>query len=112
MSGIKDSYYGDDLAPGYPATPGFSEPTTSKDSAAAMKTQAANLRALVLAALSSAGPVGLTADEIADKLNQSVLSIRPRVTELGPKHFNRIERTGARRRNISGQAAAVWRVKR
>lgn len=95
----------------YPNTPGYKSPGTSQEAAAAMKKQAANLRDLVEAAFFEAGPTGLTPDEVALKLNKSVLAIRPRITELGPMHFNKIERTGERRNNTSGMRAAVWRTK-
>ena len=96
----------------YPDTPGFKELTTSRDAADVMKREAENLRDLVLAAIDGSGPRGLTADEVALRLNKSVLAIRPRLTELGPRHFDKIERTGERRWNSSGMKAAVWRIKR
>ena len=64
------------------------------------------LRALVLAVLAAA-PDGLTADEIAAKLDASVLAVRPRVSELF--RAARIEKTGERRLNQSGLAAHVWK---
>jgi DNA-binding NarL/FixJ family response regulator len=64
------------------------------------------LRALVREVLSAA-PDGLTADEIAAKLDASVLAVRPRVSELF--HAAEIEKTGERRRNQSGLAAHVWK---
>jgi predicted ArsR family transcriptional regulator len=64
------------------------------------------LRARVLELL-AATPAGLTADEIAAKLAESVLAIRPRVSELF--HAGLIEKTGARRRNASGLSAHVWK---
>ena len=64
------------------------------------------LRALVLEVLAAA-PDGLTADEIAAKLDASVLAVRPRVSELF--HAARIEKTGERRLNQSGLAAHVWK---
>jgi hypothetical protein len=63
------------------------------------------LRTLVLEVLAAA-PDGLTADEIAAKLDASVLAVRPRVSELF--HAARIEKTGERRLNRSGLAAHVW----
>lgn len=93
----------------YGDLPGFKEPMTSRDAAIAMRREAANIRALVFAAISAAGPGGLSADEVALKLNRSVLSVRPRLTELGPKHLDKIEKTGKRRTNLSGMYAAVWR---
>ena len=61
------------------------------------------------AEIASAGPQGLTADEIASRLTQSVLSIRPRVSEL--KEMGEIEKNGLRRPNVSGMKAAAWRIK-
>ena len=63
-------------------------------------------RALVLAVL-AAIPSGLTADEIAAKLGESVLAVRPRVSELF--HAGLIEKTGERRPNASGLNAYVWK---
>lgn len=53
-------------------------------------------------------PGGLTADEIAADLGESVLSIRPRVSEL--HRLGMIEKTKVRRRNASGMSASVWRA--
>jgi len=64
------------------------------------------LRALVLEMLAAA-PSGMTADEIAAKLGQSVLAVRPRVSELF--HAGLIEKTGERRPNASGLNAYVWK---
>lgn len=41
-------------------------------------------------------------------LNMSVLSVRPRVSEL--KRTGKIKQTGARRKNESGMTATVWRI--
>jgi predicted ArsR family transcriptional regulator len=51
----------------------------------------------------------LTADEIAAHLKASVLTIRPRVTEL--VGARKIEDTGKRRKNESGRNAAVWKIR-
>lgn len=64
------------------------------------------LRALVLGVLAAA-PCGLTADEIAARLAESVLAVRPRVSELF--HAGLIEKTGERRPNASGLNAHVWK---
>jgi predicted transcriptional regulator len=64
------------------------------------------LRALVLEVLAAA-PAGLTADEIAAKLDASVLAVRPRVSELF--HAGQIVKTGERRTNESGLRAYVWK---
>lgn len=47
-----------------------------------------------------------TADEIADRLNASPLSIRPRVSEL--HKAGKVRDTGIRRKNASGKSASVW----
>jgi predicted ArsR family transcriptional regulator len=67
------------------------------------------VRRLVLDVL-AATPAGLTADEIAAALGESVLAVRPRVSELF--HDGLIGKTGERRRNHSGLSAYVWRAVR
>ncbi len=109
MGRLSDSILGDESSLSYPNSQGWTEPGTSRDAALAISTTSKNLRALVLAAIDAAGPNGLTADEVAGKLNMSVLSIRPRVAELYANNI--IERDGQRRTNISGMKAAVWRRK-
>lgn len=94
--------------PWYPNAPGFKEPTTSRDAAMAMTSTAENIRHLVLGTITVAGDVGMTADEVAAKLNLSILTVRPRVSELNRDH--RIVKTGARRKNASGMSAHVWKV--
>lgn len=94
----------------YPRSPGFKEPTTSRAAAAAFEPTVENIRARVLHAITAADEAGLTPDECAAGLGLSVLAVRPRYSELGPKHENKIEKTGERRRNaVSGLMAAAWR---
>lgn len=109
MSRIAEAHYGDTPAP-YPKSPGFKEPTTSQEAATKFRGRAETLRAKVLAAIVEAGPNGLTPDEAAALLGETVLAVRPRVTEL--KEQCRIERSGERRKNESGMRAAVWIKKR
>lgn len=94
----------------YPHAPGFKEQTTSKDAARAVAGTAGTLREQVFECLRVAGPAGLTPDEIAEKLGRTVLSIRPRVTELAHDDPPWIVPTGGRRANASGLKAKVWRV--
>lgn len=47
-----------------------------------------------------------TADEVASLLSLSVLSVRPRITEL--RNAGLIEKTGQRRKNASGSKTYVW----
>ncbi|MDO8430925.1 MAG: hypothetical protein Q7S58_00800 [Candidatus Binatus sp.] len=51
---------------------------------------------------------GATADEIAYVLKRSVLTVRPRVSELSG--MKAIVDSGARRANTSGRSAIVWRM--
>ena len=110
MGRLSDAMLEDDQ---YPLAPGWKEPTTSRAAAKAIETEARNLRELVLAVITESGMAGRTADEVAAKLNRSVLAIRPRLSELGPRRLAKIERTGERRTNLSsGLKAAVWRITR
>jgi DNA-binding transcriptional ArsR family regulator len=79
---------------------------TQSPAAARRSVRIERLRALVLEVL-AAVPSGLTADEIAAKLGESVLAVRPRVSELF--HAGLIEKTGERRPNASGLNAYVWK---
>jgi hypothetical protein len=106
MSRIAES-----MMPGpYNGLPGYKEPTTSKDAARAMASKSSVLRDRVLAVLTEAGDRGLTPDEAAVILGEDEKAIRPRFTELGPKHEKRIIETGERRINESGLRAKAWRL--
>ena len=95
------------MAPGYgyPAEPGFKEKGGASEAAASVVTDTVtSMRAAVLAVIRTHPS---TADEVAEKLGLSILSIRPRVSEL--RHFNKIAPNGQRRRNtVSGVSATVW----
>ena len=94
----------DDDAPQYPNAPGWKEPTTSREAAESL-TNAASIREQVYDLISQSR-TGLTADEAAAKLRLSVLTVRPRCSELVAD--NRIEDSGRRRLNVSGKQAKVW----
>ena len=89
----------------YPASPGFKREGTSQQAAEAIKPSAATLRASCLAYV-NVGPI--TADECAALISESILSIRPRFSEL--RAMGLIEDTGSRRKNASGRNAVVWRL--
>jgi hypothetical protein len=103
------------LDPGpYGGMPGFKEPTTSRDAALAVAACAPLLRERVYAAIRATGAGGMTADEAAAAVGETVLAVRPRVTELAKataKRPARIEPTGERRANESGLKAKVWRAR-
>jgi hypothetical protein len=86
----------------YPEHPGAQGEETSFAAAEAVAPDAATLRQDCLRIL-KLGPA--TADEVAESLGRSVLSIRPRITEL--KTMGRIRSTKERRPNRSGKSAVV-----
>lgn len=90
----------------YPHKPGWKGRDTSRYAALDMQVQAPTLRQSCLDLLISGAE--LTADEIAEALDKTILAIRPRVTELSRQGL--IEDTGTRRKNVSGKMAIVWRV--
>ena len=102
MSRIAESAYGDTPL-SYPASPGFKERTTSRDAAKAVSSRAKTLREKVLQALQTRP---MTADEVAAFIGESVLSTRPRLSEL--VKLGLIWPTDDRRENESGLKATVW----
>ena len=89
----------------YPNHPGAKRLGTSSDAAHAIAPRSKTLRDKCLALIRE---YPRTADECADKLNESVLAIRPRVTELFK--LGHIAESGLRRKNASGASAIVWRA--
>ncbi len=103
----------------YPGSPGYTDHDTSLAAAKLMAPAAQTLRDQVMVIYRAAWPAGLTADEVAAKLNRSILSIRPRVTEL--RKLGELGTCAAEpgpgakkltRKNESGAAAAVLVCKR
>ena len=92
----------------YPHSPGAQVRDTSYAAAESIAETAPTLRSMCRAAFAAASGDGLTADEVAEILGHSILSVRPRVTELG--RLNLIEDSGERRANQSGKKAIVWRL--
>ena len=89
----------------YPNHPGWKRHGTSQDAAESAAPCAKTLRASALRVLKLED---LTADEVAAKLDEDVLSIRPRISELAVQ--GKIIETGQRRKNRSGKSAMVWRA--
>lgn len=107
MSKIAEAAYGDRP---YNGSPGWKEPTTSRAAARSMEAAAPTLRDRILAALTTAGEKGLTPDEAAALLDEDVLAVRPRFTELSKAVPPLIVATGLTRANASRRAAKVWRA--
>jgi len=92
----------------YPNTPGHKGTDTSFDAAKSMQSRAETLRQLALDKIEKS-LTGLTADRCADILNESILSIRPRLSEL--RRLGLIMDSGRRGTNTSGKKAVVWVAK-
>lgn len=91
----------------YPHVAGFKENSTSKEAAEAIEAEgrAAFLREKVRQWFAD-GNTG-TADECAEALNETILAIRPRVSELRNRGF--LIETGDRRPSSSGRSSHVWK---
>lgn len=92
-------------APSYPLQPGYRDRDTSRQAGESINVKV--IRAKVLAEFERPG-CWWTADEVASRLNLSVLSVRPRVCELSA--MGKIRDSGERRKNASGRSATVWRL--
>lgn len=103
MGGMKDKL--GDTPYAYPNAPGWKEGETSREAAEEIAERAATQRTKVFNYIYD--HPGHTSDEIAAALHESVLTIRPRVSELRKKQL--IVNDG-RGKNRSGKAAHRWRV--
>lgn len=90
----------------YPRAAGFKRKGTSSEAAAKITP---TLNARQARVLNTLHMQDMTPDECASKLGLSLLSVRPRFSELQAQGL--IEQTGIRRRNASGMTANVYRVK-
>jgi predicted HTH transcriptional regulator len=88
----------------YPNSPGYKVEGPSKEAAQAENSRASTLRDKVAQLIQNDC---YTADECAAELNESILAIRPRLSEL--VKMGRITDSGQRRKNESGHNATVWR---
>lgn len=85
---------------------GWKARDTAKAAAEAVKPTAATLRARALELLRREGP--RTADDVARRLDEHPLAMRPRLSELAA--LGLIEDTRQRGRNESGKRAIIWRA--
>ena len=89
----------------YPDHAGFKVSGPSEQAAVAINRTAKTLRDQVLRTFQQA-PRGLTADAVADRLGKSILSVRPRVSEL--RRRGEIRPASHRGKNDSGLSATIW----
>lgn len=89
----------------YPHAPSPGKTDTSAAAAPSVR-KASDTHTLIQRRLELKGP--MTADEIATDLGQSILAIRPRVTECNK--LGLIQATDERRANASGHKAIVWKL--
>ena len=93
----------------YPRAPGWKAQGPSREAAHSITGHAKTVRERVRVFFNQAYPAAYTADEIAHQLSESILTIRPRISEL---HKNdQIEAVAERRKNVSGMSAHCWRAK-
>jgi hypothetical protein len=94
----------------YPHHLGWKAPGASRNAAAhAVARHAKTLRVRVLAFLRVQYPTAFSADQIADGSGETILSVRPRVSEV---HKSReIEAAEGRHKNASGLSAHYWRAR-
>ena len=92
----------------YLNSPGFKAHGTSSSAARRITSHAQALRERVFAFLKANYPAPYTADEVADRLGISFLSVRPRLSEL--RRSDLIEPAAERRANRSGMLARCWRA--
>ncbi len=69
----------------YPHAPGHRGVDTSVQAAADLAPDLGRLQSMARRAISDAGPIGLTADELADRLGLDRYTIQPRTSELRRK---------------------------
>ena len=91
----------------YPFLAGHKQVDTSIEAAEAIKEGVETIRNKVFNVITNKGNFGATADEVAELLNYSPFTVRPRVTELFK--LNKIERKD-KRKNLSQKAAYVYVV--
>jgi hypothetical protein len=93
---------------GYPDTPGYKVLGTSREAVLRVTPRARRLLDRVHNFMKSRYPAAFSADQVAEELGETILSVRPRMSEL--LRHGKIECTGARRKNQSGMTANCYRA--
>ena len=92
--------------PSYPDLPGHRGISTSIAAAADIAPKLGRLQRLAEETIRAAGRSGVTADELAARLELDRWSIQPRTTELKRKGL--VVDSGMRRPKCTGKSAIVW----
>lgn len=90
----------------YPNAPGHRQVETSIAAADDLAPKLGRLQLAAEQTIRNAGWIGLTADELAARLELDRWSIQPRTSELKRKGL--IRDSGQRRANATGKMAIVW----
>jgi hypothetical protein len=90
----------------YPDEPGHRNVDTSVAAAMDLAPKLGRLQRMAETAIREANWLGLTADELSERLGMDRWSIQPRTSELRRKGL--ISDSGRRRPNSSGKLAIVW----
>ena len=91
----------------YPNRAGYKKRRTSKQASLDISKRSPTIRQQCLQIVKNKKLYGATPDEVADLLNISILSVRPRFSELVLKDC--IKDTNKTRKNQSGKQAIVWK---
>jgi hypothetical protein len=97
-----------ELGPVYPdGLPGHNQTDTSTEASESVVTRLREKQLEVLLAIRGAGPAGMTAHEVSERLQtMPVQSVNSRTNELAK--LGRIEDSGERRRGPYGKRVIVW----
>src|SRR3546814_14101452 len=90
----------------YPDSPGHRNVETSIAAADSLAPKLGRLQRMAEGAIRDAGAHGLTADELAARLDMARGSVQPRTSELERKGL--IRHSGQRRRSEEGRSGAEW----
>jgi len=93
----------------YPHKAGHRGVRTSISAAEDINKHLSRIKKMVLLELSKVYPKGLTGTEIADKTKRSILSIRPRTTEL--KILGLIIDTEETKKNDAGKPEIIYKLR-
>jgi len=90
----------------YPYQAGYKKRSTSKEAADKINMQYPRQSFMVEDVFKLGELINYTADEVADKINQNIISVRARITELNQQGI--LEDSGERRKNKNNRNVIAW----